>query len=64
MFRRTAELEEQKELEFEAIISDIYKPKICNWVVKFATKKTIHHFVGQVTNIIDGDPEVKFTRIG
>ncbi|KAG5889534.1 hypothetical protein JTB14_036625 [Gonioctena quinquepunctata] len=64
--------EEKSDLEFEKTLGNCnnsdrhhqHTPKINDWVlVKFATKKKVLHYVGQVTDIEAGEPRVKFTRI-
>lgn len=72
-FIQMTQREEESDLEFEKTLencndSDMHYqhtiPTINDWVVvKFATKKKVLHYVGQVIDIEAGEPKVKFARI-
>ncbi|KAG5899878.1 hypothetical protein JTB14_012341 [Gonioctena quinquepunctata] len=72
-FLQDMQREDESDLGFEKTLGNCNNsekhhqhttPKINDWVVvKFATKKKVLHYVGQVTDIEAGEPRVKFILI-
>lgn len=55
--------EKEEEKDEEIFCGGPIKNQLNKWVlVKFATKTTIKHYVGQINNIVEGYPFVKFAR--
>ncbi|CAG9822250.1 unnamed protein product [Phaedon cochleariae] len=55
--------EQDDEADMDEFNTDAIDMVILSWVlVKFPTKKTIRHFVGQIIEMVENEPVVKFAR--